>query len=274
MTNYRAFTINTIAHDLHREEAICQIAQSLEFLDNTCNEIFKRINDSIENARVKIKSFDARINLIDVKINKIRGSNKAIQICSSANYPIPNMDEEYFPSGNAKDPDDFYDSIKFYDYKSRINKMWKHLYHTSKPIEMKHKINKYTTPYTQLDDLSFKEKFQEYMVDNVLKFDSRGASDSSSNPDGLGSVLNNQINSVTSLLLFNTAQHVYKQSDLKDPLADLDKKKKNIYDLNDRMDLYEAPQTILKGYFSFNLALIYYKFVRPAIYIFYSLNYD
>lgn len=113
MTNYRAFNITTIPYDLHREETICQIATNLAYLDQTCSHLFKRIEASIDEARSKIKSFDSRINLIDLKINKIKGSNKAIQICSSANYPIPNsVEHDYIPS-SGNDPDDFYDSVKF-----------------------------------------------------------------------------------------------------------------------------------------------------------------
>lgn len=113
MTNYRAFNISTIPYDLHREETICQIATSLAYLDQTCTHLFERIQASMDEARVKIKSFDSRINLIDLKINKIKGSNKAIQICSSANYPVSQaVDQEYMPS-NANDPDDLYDVVKF-----------------------------------------------------------------------------------------------------------------------------------------------------------------
>lgn len=113
MTNHRAFSINTIPYDLHREETICQIATSLAYLDQTCTHLFQRIDDSINEARSKIKAFDSRIGLIDLKINKIKGSTKAIQICSSANYPIPNaVDQEYVPA-SANDGDDFYDAVKF-----------------------------------------------------------------------------------------------------------------------------------------------------------------
>lgn len=113
MTNYRAFNISTIPYDLHREETICQVATSLAYLDQTCKHLFERIEASMDEARGKIKSFDARINLIDAKINKLKGSKKAIQICSSANYPIPAaVDQEYLPAG-GQDADDFYDVVKF-----------------------------------------------------------------------------------------------------------------------------------------------------------------
>ena len=43
--------------------------------------------------------------------------------------------------------------------------------------------------------------------------------------EGLGNVLCDRIESISSLLLFNTAQHPYKAQELRDPLEDLDFKK-------------------------------------------------
>ena len=254
MTNYRAFSISTIPYDLHREETICQIATSLAYLDQTCEHLFKRIEASMDEARDKIKSFDSRINLIDAKINKIKGSKKAIQICSSANYPVSNaVDVEYLPTSTL-DPDDFYDAVKFKDYRARIlDSKWKHLFHTEKPWEMKHKLHKYTTSHAPFEELAFKDKLQEFSIEQVFKYDSTGlgSAQAKSTPaattgDGLGSVLADHIESISSLLLFNTAQHAYKQSDTRDTLLDA-KKKRNIYDQDNKIDLYEAPQTILKG---------------------------
>lgn len=236
------FNVCLISHDLHREEAICQIANTLEYLDQTFEQVFGRINDSIQQAREQINSFDSRINLIDTKINTIKGSKKAIQICSSSKYPILNDDSDEIQIQNENN-DNFYDSIKFTEYKSKTESKWKNLFHSDKPFEMKHKLHKYQTPYAPLDELAFKNKLQEFSVDKVFKYDSI------THQDGLGSVLSDHIKSVSSLLLFNTAQHPYKHSDLKDPLGDLDlkKNKKSLYDQSDRNDIYEAPLSILKG---------------------------
>lgn len=124
---------------------------------------------------------------------------------------------------------------------------WKHLFHTEKPWEIRHKLHKYTSTHAPFEELAFKDKLQEFAIENVFKYDSTGLSAPAKNlADGLGSVLADRIESISSLLLFNTAQHAYKQSDTRDTLLDA-KKKKNIYDQDNRIDLYEAPQTILKG---------------------------
>lgn len=67
--------------------------------------------------------------------------------------------------------------------------------------------------------------------------------------DGLGNVLCDRIESITSLLLFNTAQHPYKAQELRDPLEDLDfkkTKKSNMLD-ESRQEIANAPESILQG---------------------------
>ena len=195
----RPFTVPIISHDLHREESIHQIANSLEFLDKYCDEIFKRITESIESAHKKIETFDSRINLVDLKINKIKGSNKAIQICSSAKYPIQNDLDDLL----LNDAENIYENpTKFIEYKTKTALKWKHLYHNDKPADIKHRLHKYLNTYNPLDELSFKDKFQEFYADKVFRYNS---TNSIQNEDGLGNILSDQIESITSLLLFNTA---------------------------------------------------------------------
>lgn len=245
--SHRAYNIPTISHDLTREESIAQIANTLEYLDHVCNDVFSRIGGSIEDARNKIKSFDERINLIDLKISKIKGSNKAIQICSSGKYPV-NIENDDIPK-DAEDPDNFYEAVKFIEFKSKHNTKLNFLNNIDKKVQLKHKLHKYATQYQPLDELMFKDKFKEFSVDKVFKYDSTNLKDLSNLNAGLGNILSDRIESITSLLLFNTAQHPYKQANIRNPLGDLDtKKKKNLFDQSDAQnDIYEAPQSILKG---------------------------
>jgi len=256
MSNNPSFTIPIISHDLTREESIIQIASTLEFLDKTYNELFNRIGASIESARTKIKSFDSRIKLIDLKISKIKGSTKAIQICSSAKYPV-SIENIEIPSQQVdSDPDNFYDAIKFNEYKQKLSATTNRTLFASndngfKGNEMKRRMHKYSSQYMPLDELSFKEKFQEFNVDHIFKFNSTNIEKAlATTQEGLGNVLNDHLESITSLLLFNSAQHPYKQSKMKDSLGDLDakKSKKNLFDADTTQnDIYEAPQSILRG---------------------------
>ena len=83
----------------------------------------------------------------------------------------------------------------------------------------------------------------------VFKYNSTNIENAISMQEGLGSVLSERLDSITSLLLFNSAQHPYKQSKVKDSLGDLDSKKskKNMFDPTEQSDIYEAPQSIIKG---------------------------
>lgn len=68
--------------------------------------------------------------------------------------------------------------------------------------------------------------------------------------EGLGNVLCDRIESISSLLLFNTAQHPYKAQELRDPLEDLDfkktKKSSNMLE-EGRDEIANAPESILQG---------------------------
>ena len=253
----QAFSIPIISHDLTREESVIQIACTLENLDKTYNEIFSRIGASMERARDTMKKFESRLKFVDAKINKIKGSTKAIQICSSAKYPVNIENAEIPTQVDSSDPENFYDAIQFNEYKQKLNETSRTLFEKKENTTSKRRIHKYSSQYMPLDDLAFKDKFNEFSVDKVFKFNStnieKALSDVSSMQEGLGSVLNYRLESITSLLLFNSAQHPYKQSKMKDSLGDLDakKSKKNLFEADaSQNDIYEAPQSIIKGILS------------------------
>jgi WAS family protein 1 len=234
---YRLFNISTISDDLTREEAICQIAHTLDYLNQTTNDVFKRIEDSIQSARTKLSSYDSRIQLVNSKINHIKKNytNKATKIYSSAKYPVQEDEQQQAQQSSAN---------------FAFDTKWKQLFVCNQSIDMKHKLQKYTTPYAPFDDLAFKDKLVEFGVpSNTIDID-RNSHINRENNIGLGSVLEDHIESVTSLLLFNTAQHPYKQTNVKDPLANLDianKKARDQAASDQGQTLYEAPQSILKG---------------------------
>jgi hypothetical protein len=130
---------------------------------------------------------------------------------------------------------------------------WKYLFHLDHPIEMKRKLYKFETSLPNFDDVALKDKFQEFGVDNIFKYEStkfgvKPKDGEESVVEGLGSVLADKIESVSSLLLFNTAQHPYKQTDVYDPLDMYSKKTKkiNLFD-DETKDIKDAPPSIMKG---------------------------
>jgi hypothetical protein len=87
------FNVPTVAHDLNREESIIQIATTLQYMDDMCNQMFDTITNRIQFTRNNISKINKRVDLIDLKISKIKGSKKAIQICSSSKYPVNDNSE-------------------------------------------------------------------------------------------------------------------------------------------------------------------------------------
>jgi hypothetical protein len=236
MSTQRLFNISTISDDLTREEAITQIAFTLDYLAQASAEVFGRVDTSIQSARDKLHGYDARIGLVNRKVDAIKGyANKATKVFSSAKYPVPDQ---------AASQADVVDAITL--------KKWSQLYVSGEVVNMRHKLHKYTTPYAPFDELAFKDKFLEFAPPPGLldanKNSHMGREGEEVNAS-MGSVLADSIESVTSLLLFNTAQHPYKQTLVKDPLGDLDnmKRKLDMGAAGESTDIYEAPQSILKG---------------------------
>jgi WAS family protein 1 len=172
----QSFNIPNVPPDLRREETVHQIADSLNYLDQVANEVFKRINTKIGENRTKLQKVNDRISLAQAKVDKIKGSNKATKVFASAKYPGADNLEEYqlmFP-----------------------------LESTNGLREIKRPHYRVTSKHKGLDDKSLKEKLQFYNVHLKLK-----QKDDASQKDGLGG-LPKSIPSASSLLLFNTSENL------------------------------------------------------------------
>ena len=171
-----SFNIPNVPPDLRREETVHQIADSLNYLDQVANEVFKRIGNKLSENRTRLQKVNDRITLAQAKVDKIKGSNKATKVFASAKYPAGDNLEEYeliFPRQGSNGLTE----IKRPHYR----------------VASKHK---------GLDDKSLKEKLQFYNVHLKLK-----RKDDASQRDGLGG-LPKSVPSVSSLLLFNTSENL------------------------------------------------------------------
>uniref|UniRef100_A0A8C2NWU5 WH2 domain-containing protein n=1 Tax=Capra hircus TaxID=9925 RepID=A0A8C2NWU5_CAPHI len=83
----------TYAPDLRREEAIQQVADALQYLQKVSGDIFSRWR--VELSRSQLQAIGERVSLAQAKIEKIKGSKKAIKVFSSAKYPAPERLREY-----------------------------------------------------------------------------------------------------------------------------------------------------------------------------------
>ncbi|XP_061187304.1 WASH complex subunit 1-like [Saccostrea echinata] len=205
----QSFNIPNVPPDLRREETVHQIADSLNYLDQVANEVFKRIGTKISENRTKLQRVNDRISLAQAKVDKIKGSNKATKVFASAKYPAAENLEEYqimFP-----------------------------LESTNGLREIKRPHYKVTSKHKGLDDKSLREKLQFYNVHLKLK-----RKEDANLRDGLGG-LPKSVPSISSLLLFNTSENLYKQYTMLDPLGVV---KKTRTAIEEESEIDAAPTTI------------------------------
>ena len=89
------YQTTTVPPDLRREETIKQICDSLEYLEKISNDIFSRISTRVADNHNRLRKINDRVNLAQAKIEKIKGSNKATKVFSSAKYPAAASQEVY-----------------------------------------------------------------------------------------------------------------------------------------------------------------------------------
>lgn len=87
MTTY-PYTVPVIAGDLRRAELVKQTADTFEYLDAISQDMFNRIATRLNIYRAELNKFDGRIQHANAHIDRIKGSKRAIQVHSSARYPV------------------------------------------------------------------------------------------------------------------------------------------------------------------------------------------
>jgi len=131
--------------DLRREEAVTQIAANLESINALFSGISDRLSSAINDNQSRINDIYKRIDLVNLKIGKIKGTNKAIQIFSGAKFPTTN--EEASENALIKEP--------------LFNEL-----HIKDP---RRAHNNYTSQFSPFDELAFKDRqsFQNYYRANI-----------------------------------------------------------------------------------------------------------
>lgn len=82
------YEVPVIANDLRRAEFANQVADAFDHIENISQNVFNRIAVRLNAYRAQLNRFDERITHAANHIDRIRGSNRAIQIHSSARYPV------------------------------------------------------------------------------------------------------------------------------------------------------------------------------------------
>lgn len=207
------YNVPLIPPDLRKEETIHQIADALDYVDKIATEIFSRITTRVGDNKRRLQAINQRISLAQAKIDKLKGSNKATKVFCSAKYP-------------GTDRFEFHQSV--YANETELSELKR----SSAP--------KITAKHANIDDRALKEKLQFY---NLRWTVSRHEQDRVKE-EGLGQ-LPKDMKSISSLLLFNTAENPYKKYVLLDPLRAVAKTRKALEpDEDDGMGA--APLSILQ----------------------------
>ncbi|XP_037306999.1 WASH complex subunit 1 [Pungitius pungitius] len=208
----QVYSVPLIQSDLRREEAVHQIADALLYLETISTDIFRRVSDSVEKNRRQLQSVTDRIRLAQARVDKIKGSKKATKVFSSAKYPAPDRLRDYSSIFiEATDP--------------------------SSQTRPRQRIQNKLRPF---DETALQEKLMYFPVCVSKKKKSEDETE-----EGLGSLPRN-ISSVSSLLLFNTTENLYKKYVFLDPLAGAVTKTHRTLETEKEEKPFDAPLSITK----------------------------
>ncbi|XP_060020334.1 WASH complex subunit 1 isoform X2 [Lagenorhynchus albirostris] len=208
----QTYAVPLIQPDLRREEAIQQVADALQHLQKVSGDVFSRISQRVELSRSQLQAIGERVSLAQAKIEKIKGSKKAIKVFSSAKYPAPERLQEYSSIfTGAQDPG--------------LQRRARHR------VQSKHR---------PLDEQALQEKLKYFPVCVSTKPEPEDEAE-----EGLGGLPSN-ISSVSSLLLFNTTENLYKKYVFLDPLAGAVTKTHVMLGAETEEKLFDAPLSISK----------------------------
>jgi hypothetical protein len=95
MTATQPYTVPVIPGDLRRAELVKQYADIFEYMDAVSQDMFNRIAIRLNVYRAQLNKFDERIQHANAHIERIKGSKRAIQVHSSARYPVEQNRSRY-----------------------------------------------------------------------------------------------------------------------------------------------------------------------------------
>lgn len=172
------YSVPLIPQNLNKHETIVQIAEVLNHLTNVTESIFNLVEKRLEINKSKLTDISQRVEVVNKKINKLKGAKKATQVFSSSRYPASETFREYVSAFSDAPPLE----LKRHKVKS------KHLPSTYEPLD---KLQFYHVNV-------FSDKKQEKL-------------------EGLGDIPED-VNCVNNLLLYNSGKNLYKNFVIADAL--------------------------------------------------------
>jgi len=208
-TMTQVYSVPVVFPNARQDESLYQLFDTLESLENIVEEVFGRIKSRVAHETSRIEAISSRIDVAKAKVGRIAGSTKAITVHSSARYPAPKALDDFIP---------LYADVP-----------------RTGPKHPKHRL----AEAPQMPIVSLKDPLAE---DSFLPEDSRRAPKSEDVREGLGR-LPTEMESISSLLLFNTQENPYKKYVSLDNLAG----KEVVTPGQDKESLPDAPKTLNEG---------------------------
>lgn len=218
------YHVPIILPDLRREESLTQVIDSLEYLQAVANDIFNRISNRVAENRDQLTAINNRINTCQAKVDKLRHRSKATQVYATPKYPAPRNLNEYTS---------LFSNVNPQLQKIKRSKVSSDIRLPDVTNEMMIAKTAYFKP--RLATKASVRKNMQKAADNDENSEAQG--------EGLGS-LPKHLPSVSSLLLFNTAENPYKKYVILDPLEGVKTKTR---DTIKEEEISEAPYTITEG---------------------------
>ena len=88
MVSTQPYAVPLVAGDLRRAEFVKQLADTFDYMDVVSQDMFNRIAIRLNVYRAQLNKFDERIQHANAHIDRVKGSKRAIQVHSSARYPV------------------------------------------------------------------------------------------------------------------------------------------------------------------------------------------
>ncbi|XP_054281374.1 WASH complex subunit 1-like [Macrosteles quadrilineatus] len=214
-----------IHQGLRQEETVIQITLALDYLEKVSCGIFQHIKSSVEKQKVQLSKLQDRSKLINKKMDKLAGTNKATKVFASAKYPGSDIPRDY--------------TLDI------LSTPLPKLDRTSVQISSKH------PPF---DPDSIKDKCQHFHIKTSTKQIKKNIEVTPE--EGLGS-LPADLDSVSALLLFNTSENLYKKYVMLDPLGVVTKTRQVLED-EIKGDLDAAPRSMCQEVVEFKIGENYF----------------
>ena len=217
------YEFSLVHNDVTNDETLLDLFYSLERLTDTIDDVFSRIERRVNDERTRLAQINLRVATCQGKVNLVRGSNRATTVFSTAKFPAP-KDLPAYPTLFAqmteiKSPTyrDVQDDVQYY-CPNPLRSIVGNKENTDESMLLLGRVNTFGSDMERV----------EFIMED----------------EGLGS-LPSHVQSVGSLLLFNSSINPYKNYQTLDNLMSSGRTK--VTEDEVAKALAAAPSTLLSG---------------------------